>query len=204
MHHTWKPDHAQYRGLRSIQGMYDYHTTHGFSDIAQHITIAPDGSIWSGRPWDATPGSAKGHNHRGIFMFETIGDFDAGRDILQGAQRDTVVMVIAVIQAQFGLPNSALRFHNEMSSKTCPGSALVKADVLREVAAFRQATGDDAGERGQDGDKRTPKRLDELLKGAGQDVSEDALSPEEDAEHPLEGDAAYESFMAGVARELQP
>jgi len=49
MHHTWMPDRAQYRGHDSIVGMWEYHTKrNGWSDIAQHITIAPDGTIWLG------------------------------------------------------------------------------------------------------------------------------------------------------------
>ena len=50
MHHTWRPDHSHYdpsNGHRAILGMYIHHTqVNGWQDIAQHITIAPDGTIW--------------------------------------------------------------------------------------------------------------------------------------------------------------
>ena len=44
MHHTWRPNHAQWQGLRSVEGMWRHHTqTNGWSDIAQHVTIDPEG-----------------------------------------------------------------------------------------------------------------------------------------------------------------
>lgn len=73
MHHTWRPRHADYRGKATIEGMWRYHTkVNGWSDIAQHITIAPDGTIWTGRGWNEPPASSKGHNgtlRAGPFMF---------------------------------------------------------------------------------------------------------------------------------------
>ena len=94
LHHTWKPTHADYDGLRTIEAMWRYHTqTNGWSDIAQHVTVAPDGTIWTGRPWNQPPCSAAGHNGNrfaGPFMIEMIGDFD-GRDPpgRPAARRDT-------------------------------------------------------------------------------------------------------------------
>src|SRR5689334_13013265 len=91
MHHTWRPNRAQYKGLASIDAMYRVHTQERkFSDIAQHITIAPDGTIWTGRNWNNPPASAVGHNGNaefGPFMFEMIGDFDAGKDEFEDPQR---------------------------------------------------------------------------------------------------------------------
>lgn len=137
MHHTWRPDHSQFRGHETIVGMWNYHTRHnGWSDIAQHVTIDPDGSIWLGRNWNAPPASARGQNgdqHAGPFMFEMIGDFDKGRDPFEGRQRETVVKVIALVQQRFRLAPTKLIFHNMMSDKTCPGSGIRYQDVLAEV-----------------------------------------------------------------------
>jgi hypothetical protein len=137
MHHTWRPTHAQYRGHDTIVSMWRHHTqTNGWSDIAQHITIAPDGSIWLGRNWNRPPASAAGHNGNSVagpFMFEIIGDFDTGQDRFQDAQRETVLQVIAAVQKRFGLAPETLMFHNMMSSKTCPGSAIAYETCLEEV-----------------------------------------------------------------------
>ncbi len=143
MHHTWRPRHADFRGHDTIVSMWRHHTqVNGWSDIAQHITIDPDGMVWLGRNWNLPPASAAGHNGNkafGPFMFEMIGDFDTGRDPFGGAQKDTALRVVAGVQARFHLPASTLRFHNSMSPKSCPGSALVYADILAEVEAVRQA-----------------------------------------------------------------
>ena len=82
MHHTFRPRKIDYRGLSTIEGMFQFHTqTNGWSDIAQHLSIAPDGTIWTGRNWNQSPASATGFNS-GAFMFETIGDFDTGKLVI--------------------------------------------------------------------------------------------------------------------------
>ena len=150
MHHTWMPDRRTWRAHHAagadaavIEGMWRFHREQrGFSDIAQHLTVAPDGSVWTGRDWNQPPASAVGHNgsRDGIpFMFETIGNFDEGRETLDGGQRAAVVEVIARVQLAFGLEADALRFHNEMSAKSCPGSGSTvrKEDIVSEVARRR-------------------------------------------------------------------
>jgi hypothetical protein len=138
MHHTWRPNRAQYRGHDTIVSMWRFHTEQNhWSDIAQHITIAPDGTIWLGRDWNMPPASASGHNgnaQAGPFMFEMIGDFDEGRDPFDGEQRKTALEVIARVQLRFGLPPGTLQFHNMMSTKTCPGTNIDYQTVLREVS----------------------------------------------------------------------
>lgn len=143
MHHTWRPRHADFRGHDTIVSMWRHHTqVNGWSDIAQHLTIDPDGLVWLGRNWNLPPASAAGHNGNkafGPFMFEMIGDFDTGRDPFGGAQKATALRVVALVQSRFHLPASTLRFHNAMSPKSCPGSALASADILAEVEFVRQA-----------------------------------------------------------------
>ncbi|MEZ5773838.1 MAG: peptidoglycan recognition family protein [Hyphomicrobiaceae bacterium] len=87
MHHTFYPAHADYRGEASIEAMRRFHVEdRGFEDIAQHVSIAPDGRIWTGRDWNKTPASVGGVLNRGVFMFEMIGNFDLGHDRLEGRQ----------------------------------------------------------------------------------------------------------------------
>ena len=148
MHHTYIPARVDYRGLETIVGMWKYHTTpapkgRGWSDIAQHVTIAPNGTIWTGRPWNRPPASAYGFNGSsslGPFMFETIGNFDIGHDRLEGAQLDSVIAVIALIQLHAGIAADKLRFHNEMTNeKTCPGTGVKHTDILGLVARYHKA-----------------------------------------------------------------
>ncbi len=145
LHHTWKPRRSDYRGYDTIRGMWRFHTgTQGWSDIAQHLTIAPDGSLWTGRHWDLAPASAVGHNggpHAGPFMIEMIGNFDQHEDPFDGVQKDTALLVLAALLERFELPTDAIRFHNEMSPKTCPGATIRRDVLLGEVDARRADVG---------------------------------------------------------------
>lgn len=140
MHHTWHPNHASYDGVGCIERMDRFHREErGFDCIAQHVSIAPDGTIWTGRNWDKTPASVGFGMNEGVFMFEVIGNFDHGHDRLEGAQLASVVTVIQAVQAHFRLPVQALLFHNEVpqTEKTCPGTSIEKTDLLRRVKASR-------------------------------------------------------------------
>jgi hypothetical protein len=142
LHHTFRPNRAQYRGLETIHGMWRFHTQEkGWSDIAQHVSIAPDGTIWTGRSWNRAPASASGFNGSsaaGPFMIEMIGDFDAGRDRLEGEQLRATLEVIAAVQLRCGLDEGKLRFHREMSSKSCPGSGVDLEGLLDGLRRVRE------------------------------------------------------------------
>src|SRR5215218_1822215 len=141
LHHTWRPNHAQYRERDTILAMWRLHTQQlGWSDIAQHVTIAPDGTIWTGRDWNRSPASASGFNGNasvGPFMIEMIGDFDRGKERLEGSQKAAALEVVAAVQARFDLAEKSLRFHNTMSPKTCPGTAIVYEDLIKELKQVR-------------------------------------------------------------------
>lgn len=142
MHHTWRPRHKDFKGHESIVAMWRHHTqVNGWSDIAQHITIDPQGEIWLGRNWNLPPCSAAGHNGNarfGPFMFEMIGDFDSSQDRFEGEQKKTVLEVIARVQKRFKLPPESLKFHNAMSSKTCPGSGIDFQEIVAEVRKLQE------------------------------------------------------------------
>ena len=155
LHHTFIPCHDDFRAARDrhggdghlaaqelCRGMWRFHVfDRDFADIAQHVSIDPEGGIWLNRNWNRSPASATGFNgdqRAGPFMIETIGNFDEGHDRLEGAQRGAVMTVIASVQLAFGLPAGALGFHNEMTdTKSCPGTGVSKPQVLAEVEARR-------------------------------------------------------------------
>lgn len=147
-HHTSTPNHGNFNGHPSVVAMFRHHTQiRGFRDIAQHLTIAPDGTMFLGRNWNLAPASAVGNNgnsFRGPFMFETVGNFNVGSDPFRDPQRLTVLTVIALVQRRFGLPSMALRFHREMANTDCPGSSLNKSTIIQAVNSI-QPNADDAG-----------------------------------------------------------
>lgn len=138
MHHTWIPNRSQYKGEATINAIYESHLARGFIDIAEHVTIAPDGSIWTGRDWNLPPASAvhfNGTPQSGPFMFEIVGDFDLGHDVLDGVQRDAVLHVLARLLSRFNLPLEQVRFHNQMTAlKSCPGTSVERPEILQEVS----------------------------------------------------------------------
>ncbi len=144
MHHTFSPDHARWHAIGSgacCAAMRRHHVDErGFDDIAQHVSIAPDGSIWSGRDWNRTPASVGFGMNVGVFMFEMIGNFDVGCDVLESAQLEATIAVIDIVQRQFTLPVQALLFHREVpqTDKTCPGIGIDKGEILRAVARRRR------------------------------------------------------------------
>jgi len=174
MHHTWQPNHAQYRGHDTIASMWRYHTqTKGWRDIAQHISIAPDGAIWLGRNWNLPPVSASGHNgneNAGPFMFEIIGDFDVGKDPFQDPQRETVMRVIALVQRRFGLAADTLMFHNMMSSKTCPGSGVDYPACIDEVRK-RLAEAPSRGASGERAARARDLPFPESMRGPAENIA---------------------------------
>ena len=143
MHHTWRPTRSQFKGHDTLVAIWQFHTvTNQWRDIAQHLTIDPEGGLWLGRDWNLAPASASGHNGNdaaGPFMFETVGDFDAGHDPLDGAQRQAVLGVIARVQRRFGLSPGTLVFHRAMAPKTCPGTGVDYAQLVAELHEAHQA-----------------------------------------------------------------
>ena len=72
-------------------------------------------------------------------MFETIGDFDVGKDRLIGDQLESVLFVIASLQIYFGLPLwSSVKFHNQMSNKSCPGTSIDRTSFIGLVKKKRE------------------------------------------------------------------
>ena len=140
LHHTWRPRQKDYDpndGEPTILAIWRHHTQkRGFADIAQHVTVAPDGTVWLGRSFDRPPASAVGFNGSrklGPFMIEMIGDFDQGRETPTKEQMAATHLVIRAVQHRFDLDSSALRFHSEMSAKTCPGETMDKARTISSV-----------------------------------------------------------------------
>jgi hypothetical protein len=139
VHHTWMPDHATYfataaasedeRALARQASFYVYHTkTKGWADIAQHVTLLPDGRFVTGRDFSVSPASITGHN-TGAFAVEMIGNFDTGHDSFRGAQRVSMIG----LARWFDQRGKYVRFHCENSTKTCPGSGIPKANFMEEV-----------------------------------------------------------------------
>ena len=141
LHHTYSPSYKQFTGdnhsaLQSA--MRSYHIkTNGWSDIAQHFTIFPDGVIVSGRSIEMVPAGIKGAN-TGAISIECLGNFDVGADTMTDAQKEAIIKVTRCLIKKFGLDaKNSVTYHSWWTStgkelcdyipakscKTCPGTA---------------------------------------------------------------------------------
>lgn len=138
-HHTYRPSYSGFNGSNHFdlqRGMRNYHINNvGFSDIAQHFTIFPDGEILTGRSLETNPAGIRNRNS-GAICIENLGDFDQGMDVMTQAQKDAIVQVTVTLCKKFNLPvdsnsivyhhwfrwNDGYRNNGAGGNKSCPGS----------------------------------------------------------------------------------
>ena len=143
-HHTYAPAYAQFSGKNHfdlLKGMKAFHTQpkekggRGFSDIAQSLTIFPDGKVSVCRPLDVAPAGIIGANSNGICI-ENIGNFDEKGDVMTEEQTRAIIKVNALLCKKFHLVpsintivyhhwydlNTGKRTNGSGSTKSCPGT----------------------------------------------------------------------------------
>lgn len=152
LHHAGHIRRADWRGYETLRAMWYTHTLQqGWSDLAQHLTIDPDGILWTGRDWNRPPCSCpyeNGNTNSGPFMITLIGDFNSGGDRFDAstAQYGRTVEVIARMQLASALTPDTLRFHRDLDrSKKCPGETIDLGFLIKAVTDRRDALAADAG-----------------------------------------------------------
>lgn len=152
LHHTWKPAHSDFKGNNHLalqQSMREHHIkVNGWSDIGQHLTLMPDGLWVTGRPFDKTPASITGWN-TGSLAVEMLGNFDKvgelpynnlGYNKLEGKQKESILELMKWFGEKFGYDKE--KFHREGPAvfKSCPGTSLDKATLIKEAKALNKVT----------------------------------------------------------------
>ena len=145
VHHMALPNYACfYKGkgvtedelVRTINLDY-YGKSKGWSCIAQHFNIFPNGKITTGRDINKTPVGITGWNTNKICI-EIYGDFDKNKDVMKVEQKEAVIAVYAILCEKLNLTpsTSTIRAHawftsggtylgdyyKNKSAKTCPGT----------------------------------------------------------------------------------
>lgn len=138
-HHTYLPDYRHFDGNNHFERQKAMKTHHmvnnGWSDIGQHFTIFPDGTILTGRNLENTPACTYGQNANSICI-ENFGNFDSGADVMTTDQKEAIISVTAILCKKFNLPvnthsviyhhwfdlSTGQRNNTTRNKKTCPGS----------------------------------------------------------------------------------
>jgi hypothetical protein len=152
-HHTFSPSYPDFNGSNHFelqQGMKNYHISHnGWSDIGQHFSTFPDGSILSGRPLEQAPVCIKGQNTTSICL-EHLGNFDSGKDVMLAEQRETIIQMTAILCRRFNIPvnTQSIVYHhwfnlstgqrNDGSSnnKSCPGTNFFGGNKVIDCSTY--------------------------------------------------------------------
>jgi hypothetical protein len=152
-HHTFSPCYDDFNGSNHFelqQGMKNYHISHnGWSDIGQHFSTFPDGSILSGRPLEQAPVCIKGQNTTSICL-EHLGNFDSGKDDMLAKQRETIIQMTAILCRRFNIPvnTQSIVYHhwfnlstgqrNDGSSnnKSCPGTNFFGGNKVIDCSTY--------------------------------------------------------------------
>ena len=137
LHHTYSPNIKAFNGNNHMElqkGMKNYHVKErGFSDIAQNLTIFPDGVVVSGRDLNVKPAGISNAN-TGAICIECLGNFDA--EEMPIAQKNAIVKVVKAFieKCRLNAENTVLyhawyasdgsyigNYDKKISAKSCPG-----------------------------------------------------------------------------------
>lgn len=140
LHHTWQPNYATFiknpDGFTLQRNMQSYHkNSNGWTDIAQHFTVLPDGCIITGRSLNNDPAGIYGGNSKAVCI-EVLGNFDIKGDVMTEAQKTATLVTVKSLMEKFNLTTSDIRYHSwytetgkylgdydpKRSAKTCPGT----------------------------------------------------------------------------------
>jgi uncharacterized protein YraI len=148
-HHTYLPDYSAFgrtNHVALLRGMESAHIARGFSEIAQHLTTFPDGSVAVCRPFDKIPAGILGANTNAICI-ENLGNFDTGKDAMTAEQSDAIVKVNALLCLKFRLDpsvetivyhhwydlRSGERTNGSGTTKTCPGERFFSGNTVADA-----------------------------------------------------------------------
>ncbi len=108
LHHTWSPGYKDFTGKNHqslLTGMRNAHLQRGFIDIAQNITIFPDGKIAVCRNFNQEPAGIFGHNKYALCI-ECVGCFDDKKDIMTDPQKQAIVECVTALCKHFEIAPS--------------------------------------------------------------------------------------------------
>ncbi len=123
-----------------------YHQdSHGWIDIAYHVSVDRNGHIYELRAPQLAGDTATDYDTTGHFLVVCEGDFD--KEPLTEAQIASTAMAFAWAAQTFGAAPSTLAGHRDLASTACPGANLythlASGDLMRRINDLVTAGGVD-------------------------------------------------------------
>lgn len=156
LHHTWRPTKEQWKGEASIEGLKNYYEGIRWSD-GPHIFVAEDG-IWlftdmynvgihagklnatwmkDGKTYEMYKPPREVKNPKLICYsigVEVVGDYDI--DLWSGETKKNALHVISELCKILKIGNDKIFYHSDVSSKSCPGTAIKKEWLFKELEEY--------------------------------------------------------------------
>lgn len=123
-HHTASPAYKDVKDnhFALMKSMENYHVNSlKMSEIAQHFSTFPDGSVCVGRPLIKDGGGFLGTLNKNSITIENVGNFDS--DVMTEEQKKSIILLNALLCIKFNIVPSVdtLIYHCWVQNKTCPG-----------------------------------------------------------------------------------
>lgn len=160
LHHTWKPRIEDWQGQKSIDDLKTYYEGKGWS-AGPHLFIGTDG-IWlftdlyrvgihagngnatyvntitkkETKGFLGIEGNGTTFNKLKEYSIgiEMVGDYDLVKP--SGAILNNTLSAIKSLMIRLNLKNDNILFHNQFSTKTCPGAAVTKEWLFKELENY--------------------------------------------------------------------
>jgi len=141
IHHTAVPTKDQWKGRETLAGIRKHYESKGWPS-GPHLFIAEDG-IWTFTPMSEVGTHARAGNGSWIARsrpswysigIEVVGNYDTG--VWEGKTKDNVMSALKVLMDTLGLKNEDLTFHRDWNPTHCPGLAIKKDWLLKELEVF--------------------------------------------------------------------
>jgi hypothetical protein len=132
LHHSYIPNSHDYKGLDTIKIFAEAWEQRGYKSLAVHYLIAPDGTIWTGRPLNEPGTHTAGKNKTTVGVMLIL---DGDKELPSNPQREALVALLKALFSKFKIRASdnfapGHGFHHDYFPKTCPGTLITKQLVL--------------------------------------------------------------------------
>jgi hypothetical protein len=110
-------------GPSQFRGWQTWHMSgQGWGDIAYHLIIGVDGTVYAGRDIAYEGDSGTPYDTNGHLLFVVEGNFDHEKPT--DAQVESLTRVLAWAGVEYGIPTSTIAGHRDHAATTCPGTHL--------------------------------------------------------------------------------